>query len=111
MASKAIVGLLLGRRGDLEGGLALVREAVAWNRATEALTFVPNYLGMEAELMARVGDCGGALQRMTDAFAVMAESGAQWEKSVLLRQRGEILDRAGQTQAAEAELRGAVATA
>ena len=44
MAAKAIIGLLLGRRGDRAGGLALVREALAWNRATEALTFVPNYI-------------------------------------------------------------------
>ena len=61
--------------------------------------------------MARACDCVGALQRMMDAFALMAESGAQWEKSVLLRQHGEILDRAGRTEAAEAELRTAVATA
>ncbi|MFC7473590.1 AAA family ATPase [Dankookia sp. GCM10030260] len=111
MAAKAIVGLLLGRRGEIEGGLALVREAVAWNRATEALTFVPNYLGMEAELMARAGDTGGALQRMTEAFALMAESGAAWEAAVLLRQRGEILGRAGRAAEAEAELRAAVARA
>ncbi|TDH62732.1 hypothetical protein E2C06_10025 [Dankookia rubra] len=111
MAAKAIIGLLLGRRGDHAGGLALIREAVAWNRATEALTFVPNYLGMEAELMARAGDTGSALQRMAEVFALMAESGAQWEKSVLLRQHGEILGRAGRPDAAEAALRDAVATA
>ena len=111
MASKAIVGLLLGRRGDIDGGLALVREAVAWNRATEALTFVPNYVGMEAELMARAGDTDGASQRMSEAFALMAENGTTWEESVLLRQRGEILGLAGQVAEAEAELRAAVARA
>jgi tetratricopeptide (TPR) repeat protein len=111
MAAKAIVGLLLGRRGDHEGGLALVREALDWNRAAEALTFVPNYLGMEAELMAQAGDSDGALQRMTEAFALMAESGAQWEKAVLVRQRGEILGRAGRSEEAETELRAAMAVA
>ncbi|WP_431270826.1 ATP-binding protein [Dankookia sp. P2] len=111
MAAKAIIGLLLGRHGDHAGGLALVREAVAWNRAAEALTFVPNYLGMEAKLTARAGDPWGALDGMSEAFAMMAESGARWESSVLLRQHGEILGRAGRAEAAEAHLRAAVATA
>jgi tetratricopeptide (TPR) repeat protein len=111
MASKAIVGLLIGRRGDLAGGLALVRECIAWNRGVEALTFVPSFLGMEAELMARAGDTAGALGRMEESFALMAESGAVWEKAGLLWQRGEIQRMAGRLEAAEADLRAAVATA
>ena len=111
MAAKPIIGLLLGRRGDLAGGLTLVREGVAWNRATEALAFVPNYLAMEAELLARAGDIDGALRRMAEGFPLMEETNAKWEQATLLRQRGEILRLAGRTAEAEADLRAAVATA
>lgn len=111
MASKAITGLLTGRRGDIAGGLALVRECVAWNRSVEAMTYVPGYLGMEAELMALGGDAEGGIVRLAEAFELLAESGAIWEKATLLRQRGEIQWRAGGLAEAEADLRAAVGLA
>ncbi|NOG72045.1 AAA family ATPase [Roseicella sp. DB1501] len=111
MAAKAIVGLLLGRRGEVEEGLALVRECIAWNRSMQAMTFVPSFLGMEAELMSITGDTGGALARMETGFGLLAESGAVWEEAVLLRQRGEIRRMAGQPAEAEADLRAALRVA
>jgi predicted ATPase len=111
MASKAIVGLLTGRQGDIVGGLALVRECITWNRATEALTFVPNYLGMEAELLARGGEVTRGLACMQEAFDLMTESGSAWEQAGLLRQRGEILRLASRNDEAEADLRAAVTVA
>ncbi|RAI58149.1 adenylate/guanylate cyclase domain-containing protein [Roseicella frigidaeris] len=108
MAAKAITGLLLGRRGEVEEGLALVRACIAWNRGMQAMTFVPSFLGMEAELMAITGDTGGALARMETGFGLLAESGAVWEEAVLLRQRGEILRMAGQAAEAEADLAAAL---
>nr|WP_264185357.1 adenylate/guanylate cyclase domain-containing protein [Roseicella aerolata] len=111
MASKAIVGLLTGRRGDIAGGLALVRECIGWNRAAEAMTFVPSFLGMEAELMARGGDAEGGLSRLAEAFDLLAESGAAWERVTLLRQRGEVQRMAGRIDAAEADMRAALAEA
>ncbi|WP_207191612.1 adenylate/guanylate cyclase domain-containing protein [Paracraurococcus ruber] len=110
-ASKAIVGLLEGRRGDIAGGLALVRDAIAWNRGMEAMTYVPSYLGMEAELLALAGDPAAGLAKLEEAFALLGESGALWEQATLLRQRGEIHRQAGQEAAAEADLRAAVAAA
>jgi ATP/maltotriose-dependent transcriptional regulator MalT len=88
-----------------------VREAIAWNRSVEAATFLPNNLGMEAELLALGGETGAALARMDEALALSEESGAAWERAVLLRQRGAILRAAGRAEAAEAALREAARVA
>ncbi|MDO9707687.1 AAA family ATPase [Paracraurococcus lichenis] len=111
MASRALVGVLLGEQGDAAAGLELVRDCIRWNREAEALAFVSGFLGMEAELMARAGDTARALERIEEGLALMADCGTAWEQPTLLRRRGGIHRRAGRMEAAEADLRAAVALA
>lgn len=111
MVSKIMCGVAIGRRGETEAGLAMVREGIAWHRATESYSYLPGFLASEGELAARFGDPAGGLEHFAEAFARMEQSGARWDEAELHRQWGEALRHAGRGADAESALRRAVAIA
>ena len=49
----------------------MVREGIAWHRATDSHSYLPGFLAGEGELMARAGDPEGGLARFEEAFQRM----------------------------------------
>jgi class 3 adenylate cyclase/predicted ATPase len=101
-------GVLDGRAGDPQAGLAQIRAGIAWHDATECWAYVPGYLASEAELLALAGDTEAALRRLDEAFDGARRSGAVWDLPEFHRQRGIVLRRAGRDAEAEAALRRAL---
>ena len=112
MAAKAIIGLLLGRRGDHRGrpdagarrrwpGTARrrrwpsCRTTSAWRRSC----------------MARAGDCDGALQRHGGGLRADGRERPNGRSPCCCASAARSSTCAGRTEAAEADLRAAVATA
>jgi class 3 adenylate cyclase len=111
MVSKIMCGDLIGRRGDLDGGLAMVRSGIAWHEATESRSYLPGFLATEGELMARTGDVAGGLTRLGQAFALMDRNDARWDEAELHRKQGVVLGLAGRLPEAEAAMHRAAAIA
>lgn len=111
MVSKIFCGILVARNGGPEAGLAMVRDGIAWHRATDSHSYLPGFLASEGELMALAGDPAGGLSRFDEAFMRMDASDARWDEAELHRQQGEVHRLAGNRMEAEAALRRAVAIA
>jgi class 3 adenylate cyclase/predicted ATPase len=103
--ARIFLGAAIGRGGDPQAGLALVRAGIAWHRATECWAYLPGFLAIEGELMALAGETDAALTRFEEAFARVDLSGARWDLPELHRQHALVQQRAGRMAEAEAALR------
>jgi predicted ATPase len=100
---------VVARRGDLQTGVAELREALARGAEQGIRGVTMLHRGLLAELEAEGQDVEAALARIDETLALADETGERWTDSLLHRVRGEILLKRDPVNTAPAE--GAFLTA
>lgn len=103
-------GWALGRRGQTEAGLELMRAGLAAYRGNSQFAEVPYFEALLAELLAATGRHGDALELLDGAFERMERTGERWFAAEAHRRKGHLLSRtpAGIDGAAEREFLRAI---
>jgi len=111
-AATVFRGWVLTQSGELETGLAQLRQGLPAWRATGAGLYEPYFLGLQAEAHARSGAVEEGLDLVAKALD-REETGEGWFEAELHRMMGELMLRLPKPDsiAAEARFRRAVATA
>jgi predicted ATPase len=84
-------GLLLAQQGQLQAGIAHMRQGWAAYRATGANMRQPMYLAPLAEAYGQAGQADEGLQVLVEALAYIEQSGERWWEAELHRLKGELL--------------------
>jgi predicted ATPase/DNA-binding winged helix-turn-helix (wHTH) protein len=84
-------GWALAQAGEIEEGLATMRDGVAAIRALGSEEFKTYFLGLLAEMLASAGQPGDALDVTAEALAAVERSGERFYAAELHRLRGELL--------------------
>ena len=83
-------GWALAQQGQVEEGIAQMRQGlIAW-RATGAETFRPYYFALLAEAYGKAGQAAEGLALLAEAFAVMHKTGEGLYEAELYRLKGEL---------------------
>ncbi|WOH67988.1 adenylate/guanylate cyclase domain-containing protein [Bradyrhizobium sp. BWA-3-5] len=112
-AATVIRGWALTEAGELETGLAQLRQGLPAWLATGAGLYEPYFLGLQAEVLGRSGAVEEGLDLIAKALERVEETGERWFAAELLRIMGELMLRLPKPDpiAAEARFRHAAATA
>ena len=89
--------------GDVEVGLAELRNGLDRWRSTGSKIWGSIRLGRAAAAFIEAGDAGQGAALLTEAFQVMDSNGERWYEAELLRLQGMILARNSSSRTAEAE--------
>ena len=84
-------GWALALQGQADEGLGQMRECIASLRAAGAIWLVSNYLTLLAEVYLGLGRCEEGLDAITEAVALMEETGERYYEAELYRVKGELL--------------------
>jgi predicted ATPase len=76
-------------RGQLEVGIAQMRQGITAFRATGAQVMVPYFLGLLAAAYGKAGHVEDALSVLAEAHKVVADTGECWWEAELCRLEGE----------------------
>jgi predicted ATPase/DNA-binding winged helix-turn-helix (wHTH) protein len=95
-------GWALAEAGEIEEGLATMRNGLAAIRALGSEDFKTYFLGLLAETLTRAGQPGAALDVVAEALAAVERSGERFYAAELHRLRGELLLATGHDRAAVA---------
>ncbi|WP_439364696.1 AAA family ATPase [Bradyrhizobium sp. DASA03005] len=110
-AATVIRGWALTQSGELETGLAqLLRGLPAW-RATGAGLYEPYFLGLQAEVLGRLGAAEEGLDLVAQALHRVEETGERWFEAELHRMTGELMLRLPNADARAAGARFGIAAA
>ncbi|MCK1636114.1 AAA family ATPase [Bradyrhizobium sp. 157] len=112
-AATVIRGWALTQSGELETGLAQLRQGLPAWRATGAGLYEPYFLGLQAEALGRSGAAEEGLDLVAKALERVEETGERWFEAELHRIMGELMLRLPKPDpiAAEARFGHAAATA
>jgi predicted ATPase len=88
-------GWAVAERGQVERGIAQVREGLAAMRATGCDFRRSYYLSLLAQVCGRAGQIEEGLELLQEALASAATSGEHWKDAELYRLRGELLAASG----------------
>ncbi|WOH47519.1 adenylate/guanylate cyclase domain-containing protein [Bradyrhizobium sp. sBnM-33] len=112
-AATVIRGWALTESGELETGLAQLRQGLPAWRATGASVYEPHFLGLQAEALGRSGAVEEGLDLIAKALDRVEETGERWFEAELHRMMGELMLRLPRPDpiAAEARFEHAAATA
>ncbi|MCC8939338.1 AAA family ATPase [Bradyrhizobium sp. Arg68] len=86
-----IRGWALTKSGELETGLAQLRQGLPAWRATGASVYEPHFLGLQAEALGRSGAVEEGLDLITKALDRVEETGEGWFEAELHRIMGELI--------------------
>ena len=92
-------GWALAEAGEVEEGLAAMRDGIATIRALGSEDFKTYFLGLLAETLANAGQPGAALDVVAEALAAVERSGERFYAAELHRLRGEALFATGHDRA------------
>ena len=102
--ARCFSGLVMARRGDIAGGLRVLRDGL--EQAGDA-RFLPRFLfvqGEQAQLLGKLGEVGLALEGVDQMLARCEARDEGWYVAELLRIKGELmLERSGQSAITDAE--------
>jgi predicted ATPase len=96
-------GWACARLGERDAGIADLREGLTDYVRQGNRAFLPLFWGLLAEIEAEGHGAEGALTRVDEALALVAETGEHWTDSFLHRIRGEILLKRDPSNTAPAE--------
>jgi class 3 adenylate cyclase/predicted ATPase len=103
-SARHLQGAALIDDGEIERGLELLQNGTSEYVALGITTYVPFGLGALARALAKAGNSDAAMATINQALAKANNTGEQWSKAELIRQRGElILTAEGFGAAAKAE--------
>jgi len=97
--------------GDVDGGLAQLREGLEAFRGLGAELRLPYYFALLAETYGRAGMAGEALASLSTGFAFVGKNGEEWAAAELYRVQGALLAAGGQPEAARASYRQGIQAA
>ena len=95
----SLFGWALAEQGQAAAGIAHMHQATAGWQATGAGTGIPHFLALLAEAYRHTGQVETALTVLTDALAVVEQTGERWYEAELHRLHGELRWLAGADQA------------
>ena len=101
--SSCLKGLIRGKRGDYEAGLARMQKSVIGYRATGAVIGLVHFLTEWAETLLAAGDYTQGLATIEEARAICARTGNRYHAADVHRVQGELL--IGANRAEEGQLR------
>jgi len=104
-AATMIRGWALTQLGELETGLAQLRQGLPAWRATGAGLYEPYFLGLQAEAHARSGAVKESLDLIARALERVEETGERWIEAELHRITGELILQLPKADPAAAEAR------
>src|SRR4030095_15726909 len=104
-AATMIRGWALTQLGELETGLAQLRQGLPAWRAPGAGLYEPYFLGLQAEAHARSGAVKESLDLIARALERVEETGERWFEAELHRITGELILQLPKTDPAAAEAR------
>jgi predicted ATPase len=104
-------GWALTAQGELDAGIAQMRQGLAAKQATGAQLKVPYYLGLLAAAYTQAGNAAEALGLLTVALTRVDETGERWFEPELHRLGGQALLLADRPTEAEASFRKALSVA
>ena len=108
-------GWALAQQGNMEEGIAEMRQGMAAWRAMGADLHRPYFLALLAEAQAKVGQAEEGLQLLAEAFTIVRHNGERLNEAELYRLQGELLLTQASTQPkleqAEVSMRQALAVA
>jgi predicted ATPase len=110
--SRILFGRALCQHGQVDTGLAAMRQGLQVYQATGAALSCPFFLAHQAEIYAQTGDTTAGLEVVSDALTLTEHTGERWCAAELYRLRGVLLlaqqGTHSQWQAAEESLRQAL---
>ncbi|HEY7335012.1 MAG TPA: AAA family ATPase [Bryobacteraceae bacterium] len=89
--ANVLTGWAQAVEGDLEAGLAQLREGMDGMRSLGAEIRLPYYFALLAETLGRAGRIGEALANISSGFAFATKNGEAWPLAELYRVQGELL--------------------
>ncbi|MFQ5595764.1 MAG: hypothetical protein ACE5HA_16585, partial [Anaerolineae bacterium] len=104
-------GWALALEGEIEQGIAQMRQGLAAWQATGAEIGVPHYLALLAEAYGQAGQAEEGLTVLAEALASVDNTGQQCWEAELYRLKGELLQQNGADADAEACFRQAIEVA
>jgi predicted ATPase len=105
------LGWVKVRDGDVNGGIALLRNAVSAYRAAGAKVWVPHFIALMARACAIQGNIEEALTLLDDALQIAERTGERWCVAELNRHKGQLMLRRGHAEAGEEFYRKALSIA
>ena len=86
-----IRGWALAEQGQIEEGIAFMRQGLDAYRATGAEVLRPYFLALLAETCVKVGQVADGLAMLEEALTLTQESGTRWCEAEIYRIKGELL--------------------
>ena len=99
------------KNGDVAEGMSLLRSGWDAHRATGAGLLVPYYTALLASACEIAGQIEESFALVDDALRMIERTGERWFAAEVHRQKGQLLDRQGQSDAAEEMYRKALSVA
>src|SRR5262249_60056681 len=93
---RIVRGWSLTEQGEMEVGIAQIRQGLADWQATGALSHRPYQLGLLAEALGRAGRAVEGLNTVAEALALSAATGERFWEAEVHRVQGELLLRRGE---------------
>lgn len=84
-------GWTLALQGQMEEGLGQMRESIASLRAAGQIWMVSDFLAFLADIYLGLGRCKEGLDAITEAFALMEETGERHYEAEIYRLKGELV--------------------
>ena len=106
-----LTGWARGAEGDLDNGLAQLRQGLEAMRELGAELRLPYYFALLAETFGRAGQVGEGLASLSTGFAFASKNGEEWAASELYRVQGALLAAKGKPKEARASYRRGVEAA
>jgi predicted ATPase len=100
--AKILAGWAEAAEGDVDGGLAQLRQGLEEMRSLGAQLRLPYYLTLLAETLGRTGKIGEALANLSTGFAFAARNSEEWTVAELHRVQGELIAAQGKPGPARA---------
>jgi tetratricopeptide (TPR) repeat protein len=111
MFGSAYLGTMEGHEGNLANGLERLRNAIAIQRSSSTVSFMPGFLAREGELLTLDGQVPAALEQFEEALVLTEQTSSRWDEATNRRLYAQALAADGRPSEAEAELRKALAIA
>jgi predicted ATPase len=90
-----LLGWALAQQGEIEAGIARIREGIATMQTMEAHLHQPAFLALLAEVYAQAGQPAQGLAALDEASARAEATGERWSQAEIYRLQGELRLRQG----------------
>ena len=104
-------GWIMVGNGDVAEGVSLLRSGSAAYRATGTEMWTTHFLALQARACGIAGQNENALTMLDEALQIVARTRARWFEAELIRLKGQLVLRQGDTAAAEKLYRNALSIA